>query len=365
VPYIKTAGEIKTKPTQHSVKELRSIGIQPDILVCRSDLPLRDEERSKIALFTNVELPGVISLPDLETIYQIPLHLYEQGMDKLVVEKLNLKVGPADLRAWQTVLEALENPLGQVNIGMVGKYIGLEDSYKSLNEALIHAGIQNKVKVNIHHLDAEKIAEMPEQLQKMDAILVPGGFGERGVEGKIFAAEYARKNNIPYLGICLGMQVAVIGFARSQVNYEDANSTEFNADTKHPVIALVSEWQTHEGVTQTRTDKSDKGGTMRLGGYECQLVPNTLARKLYGKDTMIERHRHRYEVNNELMPALEQAGLTISGRSKDGLVEIIELSDHPWFIACQFHPEFLSTPRESHPLFSGFIVAANDYQKRR
>lgn len=363
VPYIATAGEIKTKPTQHSVKELRSIGIQPDILICRSTVEIPAAERSKIALFTNVEERGVISLPDVKSIYQIPMELHEQGLDKLVVEKLQLEAKPADLSEWQRVVEAQMNPTSEIQIAMVGKYIGLTDSYKSLSEALVHAGIKNLTKINIDYVDAEELEKQGSRLLAgKDAILVPGGFGNRGIEGKILAAQYAREHHIPYLGICLGMQVAVIEYARHVAGMEGAHSTEFNPDTPYPVIALVTEWITPEGLIEKRTHQTDLGGTMRLGGQACHLKNDSLACKLYGKDVIVERHRHRYEVNNQLIRQIELHGLAVSGRSADGnLVEMIEIPDHPWFVACQFHPEFTSTPRDGHPLFSGFINAAKQY----
>ncbi|MEE9342210.1 MAG: CTP synthase [Gammaproteobacteria bacterium] len=360
VPYIAASGEIKTKPTQHSVKELRSIGIQPDILICRSDRPLPDDERRKIALFTNVQERAVISAVDVDSIYKIPLLLHEQYLDEIVVDLMRLDVGPADLQSWKTVVAHLENPKHQVTVAMVGKYVNLTESYKSLSEALIHAGIQTETRVNILYVDSEMIEENGlELLDSADAILVPGGFGERGIEGKIMAVRYAREHGIPYLGICLGMQLAAIEFSRNVAGLQDAQSTEFNANTPHPVIALITEWETQDGKIETRDASSDLGGTMRLGGQECHLLPDTLARQTYGKESVIERHRHRYEFNNQYRQQLETAGMTISGESVDGtLVEVIELSDHPWFLACQFHPEFTSTPRSGHPLFTGFINAA-------
>ena len=361
VPYVKTSGEIKTKPTQHSVKELRSIGIQPDILFCRSDRPLPESTRAKIALFTNVEKRGVVSLPDVKNIYQIPLLLRDQGVGELVVEKLDLKTPKANLTEWEHVVQAALHPEHEVTIAMVGKYTELADSYKSLSEALEHAGIHTRTKVNIDYVDAEEIERQGPNalLQGKDAILVPGGFGNRGIEGKILAAQYARKNKIPYLGICLGMQIALVEFARNVAGMKDANSTEFNPKTPYPVVALVTEWTEKSGEKQTRHAELGKGGTMRLGGQLCQLAKGSLARKLYGKDEIVERHRHRYEINNQLVGQLEQAGIKISGRSVDGnLVEMIELPNHPWFIGCQFHPEFTSTPRDGHSLFTGFIEAA-------
>jgi len=365
VPYIATAGEIKTKPTQHSAKELRSIGIQPDILICRSNAPLPEGARSKIALFTNVEERGVFSLPDVENIYEVPMVLHQQGLDELVVEKLHLTAKPADLTEWQQVVNAQRNPTGEANIAMVGKYVDLADSYKSLSEALKHAGIKTSTRVKINYIDAEELEQKGiALLAHADAILVPGGFGKRGIEGKILAAQYAREKQIPYLGICLGMQVAVIEFARHKANIAKANSTEFVADTAFPVIALVTEWQSAHGSVEKRDHGSDLGGTMRLGGEPCHLVANTKARTVYGSEKVVERHRHRYEVNNEYVAQLEKAGLTIAGRSADGqLVEMIELTNHPWFIACQFHPEFTSTPRDGHPLFKAFIEAAKKQHK--
>ncbi|TNF35436.1 MAG: CTP synthase [Gammaproteobacteria bacterium] len=360
VPYIATAGEVKTKPTQHSVKELRSIGIQPDILLCRSEQYLREDDRRKIALFTNVEEKAVISAKDLDHIYKIPQWLHDQGLDEIVVKKLKLDVPPADLSEWKKVVDALEHPESEVTIGMVGKYVDLTESYKSLNEALSHAGISNRVKVRIKYIDSENMEKGDlSQLQELDAILVPGGFGKRGVEGKIIAVRYARENKVPYLGICLGMQVAVIEFARDVAGLKDAHSTEFDKNTEHPVIALITEWMTAHGTVEKRDERSDLGGTMRLGAQKCLLKDGTHARQVYAKDAISERHRHRYEFNNHYLQALQDAGLVISGTSADGsLVEMIELKDHPWFIACQFHPEFTSTPRDGHPLFADFIRAA-------
>lgn len=361
LPYIPTAGEIKTKPTQHSVKELRSIGIQPDILLCRSDRPISESARSKIALFTNVEKEAVIPLLDVDFIYQLPIALHEQGLDEIVVNQLAIEAGPADLHEWERVVDAYRHPDAEVTIGMVGKYVDLTESYKSLSEALKHAGIQTRGRVNIEYVDSEELERKGAAalLSHMDAILVPGGFGKRGVEGKILAAQYARENNIPYFGICLGMQIAIIEYARHKAAMPEANSTEFNAETPYPVVALVTEWINHKGEREERSEKSDVGGTMRLGGQACRLTPGSLARKLYGKEVIVERHRHRYEVNNNLLPAIEKAGLMVSGRSvQDNLVELIELPDHPWFIGCQFHPEFTSTPRDGHPLFIDFVRAA-------
>ena len=364
VPYIRSAGEIKTKPTQHSVKELRSIGIQPDILICRSEQPVPASERRKIALFTNVEEKAVISAVDADSIYRIPLLLHDQGLDDIVVKRLRLDVPPADLTEWHNVLDALNNPIHSVTIAIVGKYVDHSDAYKSLNEALIHAGIRTRTKVDITYIDSEVIEdEGVTRLKGADAILVPGGFGERGVEGKIATVRYARENNIPYLGICLGMQAAVIEFARDVAGLEGAHSTEFLPKSPHPVIGLITEWMAEGGQLETRDANSDLGGSMRLGGQQCRLQPHSLAFQLYQKDVITERHRHRYEFNNLYVEKLEQAGLRFSGKSIDGrLVEVIEIPDHPWFLACQFHPEFTSTPRKGHPLFSGFVTAAIQYQ---
>ncbi len=370
VPYIATAGETKTKPTQHSVKELRSLGLQPDCLICRSDHEIPADSLRKIALFTNVEARAVISATDSKTIYMIPRVLHEQGLDSIVVEKFGLKVPEPDLREWDAVVSAHLNPKGSVTIGMVGKYVELADAYKSLNEALTHAGIGQNLKVNIEYIDAETLeGDDLSPLLGLDAILVPGGFGDRGTEGKIRAIRHARENNIPYLGICLGMQLAVIEFARNVAKLAGAHSTELKKDTPYPVVGLITEWRTATGEVEKRDERSDLGGTMRLGGQVCRLTPGTISHRLYAKDEIVERHRHRYEVNNNFVPELEAAGLTIAGRSVDGsLVEMVEVKGHPWFVGCQFHPEFTSTPRDGHPLFTGFIVAARDYQsaqKRR
>ncbi|BAN69233.1 CTP synthase [endosymbiont of unidentified scaly snail isolate Monju] len=368
VPYIRTAGEIKTKPTQHSVKELRSIGIQPDVLMCRAEQPIPEGERRKIALFTNVPERAVISAVDADSIYRIPLLLREQELDDIVVEQLRLEVPPADLSEWQAVVDGLTYTEGEVDIAMVGKYVDLTESYKSLNEALIHAGIRARRKVNIHFIDSEELESdgTLTALHDMDAILVPGGFGERGVEGKIAAARHARENGIPYLGICLGMQVAVIEYARHVAGLEGAHSTEFVRDTPHPVIALITEWLNPDGTVEQRSENTDLGGTMRLGAQPCKLAKGTIARRLYGKDVIRERHRHRYEFNNGYRQDLEDAGLKVAGTSIDGrLVEMVEIPDHPWFVACQFHPEFTSTPRYGHPLFSGFLEAALAYREKR
>ena len=360
LPYIKVAGELKTKPTQHSVKELRGIGIQPDILICRSEYPLEDSDRKKIALFTNVAENSVFMSLDKDTIYKVPEDLHEQGLDDVVVSKLGLKCGPADLSEWKNVVSRLERPNHSVDVAMVGKYMDLTESYKSLSEALIHAGVHTQTKVNIHYFDSEEIEKNSAgALSKMSAVLVPGGFGLRGIEGKIKAVQFARENNIPFLGICLGLQVAVIEFARNMAQMDGANSTEFDENTDYPVIGLITEWQDENGETQKRDSESHLGGTMRLGGQECELVKGTHSQKIYGSDKVVERHRHRYEVNNNLISKVEEAGLKISGRSSDGLlVEMVEIKDHPWFVACQFHPEFTSTPRDGHPLFESFIKAA-------
>ena len=360
VPYIATAGEIKTKPTQHSVKELRSIGLQPDILVCRADDPIPQSAREKIALFTNVEARAVISSPDCKTIYQVPRGMHEQGLDAIVVDKFGLDLPEPDLGEWDRVVEAQLNPEQEVTIGMVGKYIELVDAYKSLNEALTHAGISNRAKVNILYLDAEDIErDGPGVLESLDAILVPGGFGDRGTEGKIAAIRYARENKVPYLGICLGMQLAVIEYARHVAGIEKAHSSELNPATPDPVVGLITEWTTEDGHKEQRSADSDLGGTMRLGGQECVLVAGSRAADCYGTTEIVERHRHRYEVNNNYLPQLEAAGLKIVGRSHDGeLVEVIEVADHPWFVACQFHPEFTATPRDGHGLFKGYVAAA-------
>ncbi len=364
VPYIAASGEIKTKPTQHSVKELRSIGIQPDILLCRADRPLPAAERRKVALFTNVEERAVISAVDVDSIYKIPLLLHAQQLDNIVVEKMHIDAGPADLSEWEQVVRDTERREGSVTVTMVGKYVDLTESYKSLSEALIHAGIHTLTNVNIKYVDSEKIEQHGTGiLEGSDAILVPGGFGQRGVEGKIDAVRYAREHNIPYLGICLGMQVAVIEFARNVAGLQGAHSTEFNKATEHPVIALIEEWQRADGGHELRSEDSDMGGTMRLGGQKCRLTSGSLAHHLYGKDVIEERHRHRYEFNNLYRDQLTASGLDLSGVSIDGkLVEVVEIATHPWFFACQFHPEFTSSPRDGHPLFTGFIEAARAYQ---
>ena len=360
LPFIKVAGELKTKPTQHSVKELRGIGIQPDILICRSEYPLADSDRKKIALFTNVPENSVFISLDQDTIYKVPEVLHNQGLDDIVVAKLGLDCANADLKEWNDFVSHLGRPNHSVDIAMVGKYMDLTESYKSLSEALIHAGVHTQTKVNIHYFDSEDIEKNgADSLSKMSAVLVPGGFGIRGIEGKIKAVQFARENKIPFLGICLGLQVAIIEFARNMVNMKGANSTEFDENTQYPVIGLITEWEDENGNTQKRDTESNLGGTMRLGGQECELVKGSRSHKIYGADKVIERHRHRYEVNNKLISKIEAAGLIVSGRSNDGsLVEMIEISDHPWFVACQFHPEFTSTPRDGHALFESFIEAA-------
>jgi CTP synthase len=365
VPFIAAAGEIKTKPTQHSVKELRSIGIQPDILVCRTDHVIPDNERKKMALFTNVDESAIISALDVDNIYKVPKALHEQGLDEIVNKKFAMNLPSADLSEWNNVVDALDNPSNEVNIAMVGKYMDLADSYKSLSEALAHAGVQTRTKVNIIYVDSEEIENKgTDCLNEIDAILVPGGFGNRGTDGKIAAVRYARENGVPYLGICLGMQVAVIEIARHLAGLENANSTEFDKDTEHPVIGLITEWQDATGKIEQRSENSDLGGTMRLGGQDCQLLEGSLAKEMYQADNITERHRHRYEFNNKYQQQLEATGMTISGRSVDGeLVEMIEIPAHPWFVACQFHPEFTSTPRNGHPLFTGFIKAAGNYKE--
>jgi CTP synthase len=363
VPIVGGSGEIKTKPTQHSVKELRGIGIQPDVLLCRCKNPLPDEQRRKIALFTNVEERAVISGVDADDIYKIPMLLHEQGLDDIVVDKLRLNVPPADLTEWKQVVAAKANPDGQVDIAMVGKYVQVKDSYISLNEALTHAGVKTRTRVNVHYIESTDIEKHgTHALSGMDAILVPGGFGERGIEGKIAAVRFARENKIPYLGICLGMQLATIEFGRHVLGLENANSTEFNRASPHPVIALITEWQDVAKGEQKRDDSTGKGGTMRLGAQEVRVMPNTLARAIYGSETVFERHRHRFEFNNSYRDRYTQAGLRFSGLSKDDLVEVIELPGHPWFVATQFHPEFTSTPRDGHPLFTGFVRAARQHR---
>lgn len=366
VPFLGAAGEVKTKPTQHSVKELRSLGIQPDVLICRSDRIVPANERAKIALFTNVPERAVISLKDVPSIYKIPAILKSQGLDEFVLERFGVDVPEADLAEWEKVLYLESNPGGEVTIGFVGKYVELPDAYKSVNEALAHAGLHNRLTVNIRYIDSQDVeSKGVSKLADVDAILVPGGFGGRGIEGKIIAAQYARENNIPYLGICLGMQVALIEFARNVAGLTGANSTEFDERSAHPVVGLITEWMDENGQQEIRDSGSDLGGTMRLGAQQCHLVPGTKARDIYGSDTIEERHRHRYEVNNNYRKQLAEAGLRFSGLSADKrLVEVIELPNHPWFVAAQFHPEFTSTPRDGHKLFESFIAAAQEYQHR-
>ncbi|PVY69618.1 CTP synthase [Tamilnaduibacter salinus] len=365
VPYIATAGEVKTKPTQHSVKEMRSIGLQPDILLCRSEHEVDASSRRKIALFTNVEEQAVIPLEDARSIYDIPRMLHGFGLDELIIDRFNLETNPADLSEWNAVVEAQLNPDHEVTVAMVGKYMELLDAYKSLIESLLHAGIKTRTKVNIRYVDSEDVEqEGTGALSDVDAILVPGGFGERGVEGKIETVRYARENHIPYLGICLGMQVAVIEFARNVAGLSDAHSTEFRHQTTTPVVGLITEWLDSSGERELRTEDADLGGTMRLGAQDCVLNDESTIARCYGRKVIRERHRHRYEVNNHFVPNLEEAGLRVAGRSSDGaLVEVVEVADHPWFVACQFHPEFTSTPRDGHALFKGFVEAALDRHK--
>jgi len=369
VPYIAAAGEMKTKPTQHSVKELREIGIQPDVVLCRADRPISESDRRKIALFTNLTPEAVIPALDTDTIYKIPGALHAEGLDAIVCKKLHIDPKPADLATWNELVEALEHPEHAVHIAMVGKYVDLTESYKSLSEALTHAGIHTRSKVHIHYVDSEAVErDGTDCLSGMDAILVPGGFGKRGVEGKIDAIRYAREKGIPYLGICLGMQLAVIEYARHVAGLEGANSTEFDPETKHPVVALITEWQNRDGTIERRAANSDMGGTMRLGGQPCEVVPGSLAHRVYGSTTVAERHRHRYEVNNHYLPRLETAGIVVGAKAHSELAgdlcEMIELKQHPWFFGCQFHPEFTSNPRRGHPLFIGFVRAALDRQRR-
>ena len=368
VPYIASAGETKTKPTQHSVKELRSIGLQPDVLICRSDHHISQDNRRKIALFTNVEERAVIMCEDAQSIYQIPRTLYEQDLDDLICERFGLDVPEADLSDWDKVVEAQLNPESTVTVAMVGKYVELPDAYKSINEALLHAGITHKVDVKIDYIDAERLEDddsLLAQLNNADAILVPGGFGERGTNGKIKAITYARENNVPYLGICLGMQLAVIEYARNVLKI-DANSSEFDRKTAEPIIGLITEWLDERGELQIRSDDSDLGGTMRLGAQQAELVAGSKLSQIYGASNITERHRHRYEMNNRYIEPLEQAGMTISGYSaKQHLVESVEIADHPWFVAVQFHPEFTSSPRGGHPLFNSFVKAAKNYSETK
>ncbi|MEW5248737.1 CTP synthase [Microbulbifer discodermiae] len=364
VPYIATAGETKTKPTQHSVKELRSIGLQPDVLLCRSEREIDADSRRKIALFTNVEERAVVPLPDVKTIYGVPRLLHDFGLDDIVVEKLQLECAAPDLSEWDSVVDGKLHPQREVNIAMVGKYMELLDAYKSLIEALTHAGIKHRCKVNIEFINAEDVEAKGglDLIKGADAVLVPGGFGERGLEGKLESVRYARENGVPYLGICLGLQSVVIEYARNVLGLRDANSTEFDVETSNPVIGLITEWIDSEGKVETRDEQSDLGGTMRLGGQECRLTRGSKAREIYGADVIVERHRHRYEVNNNFVDRLQQAGLQIGGWSADDtLVEMVELPEHPWFVACQFHPEFTSTPRDGHPLFESFIAAAMEH----
>jgi len=365
VPYIATSAEIKTKPTQHSVKELRSIGIQPDVLVCRSERPLPDEERRKIALFTNVREKAVISAQDVDDIYRLPMVFRDQGLDDIVVRQFGLEVPKADLSEWEAVVDAKKRSKAKVTVALVGKYVDLRDAYKSLTEALMHAGLQTRTQIDIRYVESGQIeTDGTACLNDVDAILVPGGFGDRGVEGKIKTVRFARENRVPYLGICLGLQAAVVDFARNVAGLEGAHSTEFDRSTPHPVIALITEWRDQDGSSQERDADSDLGGSMRLGAQECRLEAGSLARKIYGSDVIHERHRHRYEFNNRYIDTLREAGMGFSGFSVDGLVETIELPDHPWFMASQFHPEFTSSPRDGHPVFTGFINAALQYQSQ-
>ncbi len=366
VPYIASAGETKTKPTQHSVKEMRSLGLQPDVLLCRSETEIEEDQLKKISLFTNVEERAVVPLVDVSSVYKIPRLLFERGLDQYVLERFGLRKPKADLSAWDRVVSNQASSSGEITVAMVGKYMDLVDAYKSLTEALVHAGIQNKLNVKIKYIDSEKVESDNTLIQDVDAILVPGGFGSRGIEGKINAVRYARENKIPYLGICLGMQIAVIEYARHKCGLKNANSTEFDPKTNHPVVGLIEEWIDRDGTLEERDSQSDLGGTMRLGSQDCHLVPGSQAQKIYDSDLIRERHRHRYEVNNNYRALLESEGLVIGGLSFDKtLVETIELPDHPWFFASQFHPEFTSTPREGHPLFRQFIKAAILYSSGR
>ena len=365
VPYIASAGETKTKPTQHSVKEMRSLGLQPDVLLCRSEVELEEDQRKKISLFTNVEERAVVPVMDAPTVYKIPRMLSDWGLDQFVLDRFNIEKPVADLGQWDQVVENQLDSDGEVTIAMVGKYMDLLDAYKSLTEALVHAGIHNKTNVRIRYIDSEELEDNQSLLNDVDAILVPGGFGSRGIEGKIEAVKNARENNIPYLGICLGMQIAVIEYARNVCGLEGANSTEFDGETAHPVVGLIEEWTDQTGHVEQRDANSDMGGTMRLGAQVCHLIKGSEAREIYGQDQIKERHRHRYEVNNNYLAQLKGDGLVIGGLSSDKtLVETIELPEHPWFFASQFHPEFTSTPRDGHPLFEQFIDAATAYQKR-
>jgi CTP synthase len=366
VPFIPAAGELKTKPTQHSVQKLREIGISPDVLLCRADRPIPEEERAKISLFSNVALDAVISVWDVDSIYKIPTMLHRQGLDEIVCFRLGIVAKPADLSAWDRLVEGLEHPLHEVRVGMIGKYVELSDSYKSLNEALIHAGIHTRTRVKIEYVDSEQIESggLPD-LSDFDAILVPGGFGRRGAEGKIEAIRHARERGVPYLGICFGMQLATIEFARNVCGLKEANSTEFERDTRHPVVALITEWTDRSGRVECRTEGSDLGGTMRLGAQKCPVEPGSMASRIYGPEVN-ERHRHRYEVNNNYVPQLEARGLRFPARTPvEHLPEIMELPSHRFFMGVQFHPEFTSTPRAGHPLFKAFIQAALAYQQER
>ena len=363
VPELATTGEIKTKPTQHSVKELRSIGIQADVVLCRSSVRLPDEERRKIALFTNVSEDSVMSAIDVNNIYSIPRHFQDQGLDDIVVKHLELTAGTANMTEWDQVTEAIDHPSQEVTIAMVGKYVSLNDSYKSLSEALVHAGASHRCRIDVIYLDSEEIeADGLSLLENVDAVLIPGGFGERGTEGMIEATRFAREQHVPFLGICLGLQIAVIEFARNVAGLEDAHSTEFKPNCSNPVIALVSEWTSRDGTHETRSEEDELGGTLRLGSQGAKLMAHTKAYAAYGCAEIHERHRHRYEVNNQFLETLESAGLIVSGISEDELVEMVEVPGHPWFVACQFHPEFTSTPRDGHPLFSQFIQAACAYR---
>jgi len=366
VPYIATAGETKTKPTQHSVKEMRSLGLQPDVLLCRSEVALEEEQRKKISLFTNVEERAVIPVMDASTVYKIPRMLHEWGLDQFVLDRFNMTKPAADLQQWDQVVENQIHAEGEVTVAMVGKYMDLLDAYKSLTEALVHGGIHNKTKVKIRYIDSEKLNENHELLEDVDAILVPGGFGTRGIEGKIHAVKIAREKDIPYLGICLGMQVAVIEYARNVCGLDGANSTEFDPDTKYPVVGLIEEWVDEKGNREQRNEDSDLGGTMRLGAQVCHLLPGSNAFSMYGSEQIKERHRHRFEVNNNYLPQMKEAGLVVGGLSFDKtLVETIELPEHRWFFASQFHPEFTSTPRDGHPLFKNFVSAAIAFQQQK
>jgi CTP synthase len=365
VPYLKAAGELKTKPTQHSVKELRAIGIQPDIIICRTEMPLNDDIKRKISLFCNVEKQSVITAVDVESIYEVPLNLHKEGLDDKVIEKLNIWTGAPKLEKWEKIIKLLKNPVVEITIGLVGKYVDLKESYKSLHEALVHGGIGNNCKVNIKYIESESLTKenADEVLKDVHGILVPGGFGERGIEGKIVAITYARENKVPFFGICLGMQLAVIEFVRNVAGLKDANSTEFNKKTKNPVIYLMEQWVDSENHIQYRDETTDLGGTMRLGAYNCILDKDSVTFEAYKKESIFERHRHRYEFNNSYRKVLEDNGMRIVGLSPDKeLVEVVEIDEHPWFVGCQFHPEFKSKPVEPHPLFKAFIKAAIEYK---